>query len=32
VQLIANPGGLSGARTAVVTTLRITIEVPPLFR
>lgn len=31
VQIIANPGGLSSAPTAVVTTLRITFEMPRLL-
>lgn len=31
VQIIDKPGGLSSAHTAIVTTLRVTVEVPPLF-
>lgn len=31
VQVISNPGGIAGAPTAVVTTLRVTMELPRLF-
>lgn len=32
VQIVGNPGGVAGAPAALITTLRITIEMPPLQR
>ena len=32
LQIVCNPGGIAGAPNAVVTSLRITIEMPPLLR
>jgi porin len=32
IQIVGNPGGVAGAPAALITTLRITIEMPPLRR
>lgn len=32
IQIIGDPGGLAGATAAIVTSLRITLEMPPLLR
>ncbi|MDQ4420317.1 carbohydrate porin [Sphingobium sp. DEHP117] len=32
LQIVGDPGGVAGAPAALITTLRITIEMPPLRR